>query len=1264
MDPLFLISEAKQILDLSGGHEDRQAIGDMQLKAAVDIVNRITNPDIQKTAYLADEVGMGKTYVALAAMALYKWKFPNSKVLIITPRANIQSKWEKDYQNFFRNNVKDETGRLKSLNDEPIYYPQKVDNLRQLVELMRTSAPNISIMKMSSFSIPVPKGKRDEWKKQAKKLIEQSKGKMPTSYRSQEEHKNWYASEVERVLPKFDLIIVDEAHNLKRGPIQSTRNIMLNSILPNKSSKSSLLLLSATPWESNKGHMFTPMHVFGKSMHRETESESLTKDELKKWLIRRLNTVNIGDQSYTRNQYRKEWRHGGVDHASESLQIQSVEQKLIVSLIQKKVTEILKQDQFNNSFQMGLLASFESFKQTASHKATSEEAALVDDAMQTSNQIERTGVDLESISQINKSFVDRFDREMPHPKMDAVVNGLKEELKLGKKVLIFVRRVGSVKELESKISNIFDEQWQDWFHQYLSKHLSSGPIFQQYRSERNRWIKNEEDETDQTGQGQEVSEEKVLRSNFYSWFSNIAKGEIDHHLPHKWNSPETIKKELVATARWTSIIFSENYYFTYFKGYDIPQEAMPRILEIVTSVFISEYGQSASGPAFTLNDKWTENKRRIFNCAQYALIIYLNEKPRQDIPKSITKALMEDLRLNEISLGTNGCPPAQYDKIHDYFQKNLLEDLNRSTMITALNKQGFFELEVTDDEKSSVLKDAVYNRRMFVELLGSCLKMGQGIIEYWGITNAKSKDQSDIDAFVQYLTQNKASGYLREMQEIHANLTLILDNNFSDARRWDVKEVAKKISLELRQQKPVLGMSGEVVKRGVLQFRMPGYPIALISTDVLQEGEDLHLFCDKIIHYGISYTSTSMEQKTGRVDRIGSLTSRRLNQRDELKDPDKIQVLFPFLQETVEVFQMNRLFHRMNDFISTLHEFDENKEEKSIVQLDEELSNLPELPAQIEDTLKSPYQEVVYKGGKRDAYQMEVKRLKENQSVQLEWFKTLLKQIQENSNCTLTKISTSKYLMDVNGIQIQFMLHPSKQTPETLLSVSWSSEINSWNEWVSKEKNVFEQLHSRVRGHLRSSDGKLTLDHEVLFGEEETQLTELTRIIDLIQIDVATLKSENQSELKLKSGWKSYNPKKLKFSHKLLNRSIKDSDYGADFQFEHISHTREGEYWTINLGARQQKIYLDVKDDTLRLRSKACKVKSLTEWNTDITHECIRINDETEIVSFLPDKKFVWGYVYQPMDSIQVKELVYYVRSLAVACDRLEFLVEQGRDEF
>ena len=75
-------------------------------------------------------------------------------------------------------------------------------------------------------------------------------------------------------------------------------------------------------------------------------------------------------------------------------------------------------------------------------------------------------------------------------------------------------------------------------------------------------------------------------------------------------------------------------------------------------------------------------------------------------------------------------------------------------------------------------------------------------------------------------------------------------------------------------------MSGGVNKRLVRQFRMPGFPLVLATTDVLQEGEDLHTFCGKVLHYGISWTPSAMEQRTGRIDRIDSLVQRNLDGRE------------------------------------------------------------------------------------------------------------------------------------------------------------------------------------------------------------------------------------------------------------------------------------------------------------------------------------------------------------------------------------------------
>jgi hypothetical protein len=116
-------------------------------------------------------------------------------------------------------------------------------------------------------------------------------------------------------------------------------------------------------------------------------------------------------------------------------------------------------------------------------------------------------------------------------------------------------------------------------------------------------------------------------------------------------------------------------------------------------------------------------------------------------------------------------------------------------------------------------------------------------------------------------------------------------------------------------------MFGKVNETLVRQFRMPGYPLVLITTDLLQEGEDLHTFCSAVHHYGISWMPSSMEQRVGRVDRVSSLTDRRLTQ---LAAPPMgeqlLQVYYPHLANTVEVLQVKRVLERLNRFMRLMHE--------------------------------------------------------------------------------------------------------------------------------------------------------------------------------------------------------------------------------------------------------------------------------------------------------------------------------------------------------
>ena len=63
-----------------------------------------------------------------------------------------------------------------------------------------------------------------------------------------------------------------------------------------------------------------------------------------------------------------------------------------------------------------------------------------------------------------------------------------------------------------------------------------------------------------------------------------------------------------------------------------------------------------------------------------------------------------------------------------------------------------------------------------------------------------------------------------------------------------------------------------------------------------------------------------MEQRTGRVDRIGSLVQRRLDGSDQ--EPDKrelIQVHYPHLSDTIERLQVRRVLERLNEFLRLIH---------------------------------------------------------------------------------------------------------------------------------------------------------------------------------------------------------------------------------------------------------------------------------------------------------------------------------------------------------
>ena len=268
------------------------------------------------------------------------------------------------------------------------------------------------------------------------------------------------------------------------------------------------------------------------------------------------------------------------------------------------------------------------------------------------------------------------------------------------------------------------------------------------------------------------------------------------------------------------------------------------------------------------------------------------------------------------------------------------------------------------------------------QLLTSAARLGHGLIDLYVMTIGRLKSmelraqEADDDEttdrvagrvheYLDLLERQMGTpigvrdwGAFDELAEIALNYNLILDVNEPEARQQPMAETARVFGQLLRRQQPVGGMSGQVNQTLVRQFRMPGYPLVLITTDLLQEGEDLHPFCSSVHHYGISWTPSSMEQRIGRIDRVRSQTDRRLSAlaAGPPKGDHKLQVYFPHLEDTVEVLQVKRVLDRMNVFLRLMHEglITAGREERSI-NTDEEFARAAWDVQQIDERLRSAF---------------------------------------------------------------------------------------------------------------------------------------------------------------------------------------------------------------------------------------------------------------------------------------------------------------------
>ncbi len=97
--------------------------------------------------------------------------------------------------------------------------------------------------------------------------------------------------------------------------------------------------------------------------------------------------------------------------------------------------------------------------------------------------------------------------------------------------------------------------------------------------------------------------------------------------------------------------------------------------------------------------------------------------------------------------------------------------------------------------------------------------------------------------------------------------------------------------------------SHETRENLMLTFNSPFFPEILITSNVMAEGVDLHRFCRHVIHHDLAWNPSTLEQRTGRLDRIGCKA-------EQLHCGKPVQVYLPYLAATQDEKQFQVVTYR------------------------------------------------------------------------------------------------------------------------------------------------------------------------------------------------------------------------------------------------------------------------------------------------------------------------------------------------------------------
>lgn len=802
------ITHLDNLVKFQLGNQNVPDLFETQKKGVIGIINILKEKNI---AILADEVGMGKTIQSIAIISILINNKPDARVLIFAPREEVQRNWCKEFEEFDEHDLirKDSNSKLSDL----------LTNGKNLEEIFNTKQRDKSIFLTRTTSL---------------------------SYMDFDNLETF--NSIVDEMGSFDLLVIDEAHMFRKIDQESNRSkVGVRLFKESHDSKfKNILLLTATPIHSNYDDTKNIVSYFKVSQKLDGKN---SEDILKEICIRRLKKIS-GKNKY---QYRNEG-------ATETPFSKYPKSELFYALYQKKLIQHIVREKSNQKKHesrifFGYLEAFESFQVDTSL----EDKTLSDEKSNSSKDFKNVSIEKQILQDLIRQFqINDQKIKLDHPKYDQIVSSIVNEDSniyelYKKKVVIFVRRIASSKELAKRINQEFNS---------------------------------------------------ILRRNLNRILQNYFGKEID------FNDSKSIRKQIQEI---TNTLAIDHESIEQLQENDIDDNDVLHLFRRKTIVSDSEDNEDAEevlerNHLQKFRARFTEN-HSIFSA------FFMPD-------------LIERARLAKIISD-------------DYSKINYLKSFSDAFKTSKLNSKNNLSQNLKESFLTNIIKTESPNSDLNFEI-SEYIKIGLlyaspfilDFYEYY-LESLKDTDYLGKERIDQFKVFNRMQEIVKEnIYRNNLNSFLIEAIKFYPTFKYKISGSNKNNPNSIfHLQDPAYGYTSDSTNKSVVDsFNTPFFPYALVSTSVLQEGVNLHFYCNKVLHYGIAWTPGDNEQRIGRIDRLFGKMQRELES-EEVDNPS-LEIDYPYMPNTLDELQLSQFLKRKHDVEKIIDSFGSNINIDKEIKLD------------------------------------------------------------------------------------------------------------------------------------------------------------------------------------------------------------------------------------------------------------------------------------------------------------------------------------------